>query len=423
MAILLVVTAGLSYRGAAKTLKIFFSFFPSLGNAPSHESIRLWVLKLGYHKLTQVREKAKDWALILDHTIQIGTTKVLIVLGIRLSRLPVGRPLTFRDVEPIKVIPMEHSNQDVVFEELEMIQDNLGPIRLLVADEGSDIKAGCIGFVETYADCSYVPDIAHKLANLLKAELKNDPSWKELTKRAADTRLKYQQTSLGYATPPNQRTKARYLNVDLLVRWAVMIFRALQSSKLACEERRKIFEAFGWVYGLSEAILEYRELIKVIALSAQFVRCYGIRSDTAQLLNKHLNARSFGSRAQTFSKRVVDFLKEQSKKAKENEVLLGSSEIMESLIGSEKHHAASQSRSGFTRSILIFGALAGELTEEVVALAMHETTRNDVDTWSQENLGPTVQQDRKKLFQNYGDKQFGTGQEMEQFIEGKLGYG
>ena len=195
-----------------------FSYFPKLGKAPSYGSIRYWILKFGFHKMAKPKEVAKDWALLLDHTVQIGTTKVLLLLGLRLNNLPVGRALTFQDVEPIRILPMETSDQDAIFQVLEEAREDLGELRLLVSDEGSDLKSGCNGFVEVYPDTVYVSDIAHKLANLLQAELKDDPAWIDLTARAASSRTKYQQTALGFATPPNQRSKARYMNAEILVR-------------------------------------------------------------------------------------------------------------------------------------------------------------------------------------------------------------
>ncbi|MGK0184007.1 MAG: hypothetical protein ACI9YB_003329 [Halioglobus sp.] len=388
----------MSYRGAAKALSVFFSFFPGLGKAPSYQSIRNWVMKFGFYKMVAPKQIAKDWALLLDHTIQIGTTKVLIVLGLRLSQLPVGRPLNFQDVEPIRILPMKTSNQDVIFQVLEEIREDLGEIRLLSADEGSDLKAGCNGFVETYPTTIYVSDIVHKLANLLQAELKNDPAWNDLMTKAALSRTKYQQTTVGYATPPNQRSKARYMNAEILVAWAMKVIAALESGRLDSEEQGRIFEAFGWVYGLKKSVREFHELCELISLTNHVIRCHGIHSETKKHLSQILKSISRGDKAKKFCGKILTFVSLQSAKAMPGERLLGSSELIESVIGCEKYHAGAQSKSGFTQSILIIGALTGSIDEELVAEAMLETRFKDIQIWSNNALGSTVQKSRKEFY-------------------------
>ena len=367
--------------------------------------------------MAKPKQIANDWALLLDHTIQVGTTKVLIVLGLRLSQLPVGRPLSFQDVEPIRILPMETSNQDVIFQVLEEIREDLGEIRLLSSDEGSDLKAGCNGFVETYPETVYISDIAHKLANLLQAELKNDAAWNDLMTKAALARTKYQQTVMGYATPPNQRSKARYMNAEILVSWAMKVIAAMESGRLEGEEQRKIFEAFGWVYGLRESIREFHELCELISLTNHVIRCHGIHTETEERLSQLLKAIPRSDRAKKFCENILAFVSLQSAKAKPGERLLGSTEIIESVIGCEKYHAGQQSKSGFTQSILIIGALTGSIDEELVAEAMLETRYEDIQIWSNSALGTTVQKARKNFYATGSVSKKKLGREMEHIIK------
>src|SRR5450756_3069216 len=74
--------------------------------SPSWYSGRLWLLRVGYYKLTRPKEQADDWVWIVDHTIQIGAEKVFVILGIRLNSLPLrGNCVTHLDVEPISLYP------------------------------------------------------------------------------------------------------------------------------------------------------------------------------------------------------------------------------------------------------------------------------------------------------------------------------
>jgi hypothetical protein len=56
-------------------------------------------------------------------------------------------------------------------------------------------------------------------ADLLQA-LGNDPKWQTFIKATAEAKKKMQQTSAAYLMPPNQRTKSRFLNIEILTHWA-----------------------------------------------------------------------------------------------------------------------------------------------------------------------------------------------------------
>jgi hypothetical protein len=99
--VLVIVSASAGLRCAAETLAIMSGFLGIAELAPSWSSGRLWILRLGYYKLTRAKEMAEDWVWIVDHTIQSGDMKCLAVLGVRLSALDQERvkPLSYEDVE------------------------------------------------------------------------------------------------------------------------------------------------------------------------------------------------------------------------------------------------------------------------------------------------------------------------------------
>ena len=64
---------------------------------------------------------ADDWIWIVDHSVQLGQEKCLIILGIRACDLPRNRPLIYSDVEPIEMIPVKESNGEIVYKQLECV--------------------------------------------------------------------------------------------------------------------------------------------------------------------------------------------------------------------------------------------------------------------------------------------------------------
>jgi hypothetical protein len=162
------VLSAISLRGSARILSLVNDALKQpLETIPSWFSIRLWLLRLGHYKLMRTKQIADDWCCIIDHTIQLGKTKCLLILGIRLSELPKGRSLTYQDVEPIDLLPVESSTGKVVWEQLEKTALKTGIPRAIVSDYGSDLKLGIELFCADQEHCVSLYDIKHKTACLL----------------------------------------------------------------------------------------------------------------------------------------------------------------------------------------------------------------------------------------------------------------
>ena len=50
--------------------------------SPSWSSRRLWLLRVGYYKLTRSKEEGEDWVWIGDPGVQRGQEKCLLSVGI-----------------------------------------------------------------------------------------------------------------------------------------------------------------------------------------------------------------------------------------------------------------------------------------------------------------------------------------------------
>jgi hypothetical protein len=366
---------------------------------PSRSTIQLWILKFGLHKLKEPKKIAKDWAVILDHTIQMGKSKILIVLGLQLSYLPFNRSLTLGDVQVLSLLPMQSSTGPQIQEVLVNLKNELGSIREVVADEGPDIKLGANLYRENNLECDYINDIVHKLAHFLKGELKNDNSWEKLLKGISETRIKLLQTDYAHLIPPQRRDKARYLNLEKFIKWACRILAAFKNDQLSFKDQKALLE-FTWVLDLADDIKDFHQLWQVTSTSRDFVRNYGIQADTAAILSRKLRDLSLDTRARIFADKIIQFLSEQSVKAKSYERLLGSSEIIESAIGLVKHH--SNTHSDFTRFILITAALVGKIDEQTVLNSMTSTRVADVKVWEKTYFSSTIKKKQAEFYRKNG---------------------
>jgi len=85
----LVVSAATRVQGAGRALAVVQECAGVAGERPSGSSTRLWLLRVGYYKLTRAKEHAEDWVWIVDHVVQLGPEKCLLIVGIRLNAVPV----------------------------------------------------------------------------------------------------------------------------------------------------------------------------------------------------------------------------------------------------------------------------------------------------------------------------------------------
>jgi len=103
-----VLSAASSLRGASRCLETIITHLQLSLPVPSWYTIRLWLLRLGYYKLTRPKEFATDWIWIVDHTIQLGEEKALVILGIRMREIPSDSCLKYENMEPITLLPVKH---------------------------------------------------------------------------------------------------------------------------------------------------------------------------------------------------------------------------------------------------------------------------------------------------------------------------
>ena len=376
--------------------------FLELGQpVPSWYSGRLWLLRLGYYKLHREQERADDWIWIVDHTVQLGSEKCLVILGIRQSKLPETELyLTHEDVEPIALLPVTHSNGEIVFQQLTQTVEKTGPPREIIGDHGTDIKSGIERFCQDHEQTCYIYDIKHKGAAILKRELKDDPHWSEFIQLAAQTSKRVQQTPLSALAPPNQRSKARYMNVDKLVKWGQEKLCYLDLLKSAPDDRfppQQVDDKLGWLNEYRDHLTEWQDLIEVVKTAEGYIKFVGIYHDSHIDLKEDPIFSPHTDRAKRVGDELLSFIEEQSLKAKPGERLLGSSEIIESVFGKLKNLEQDQVKSGFTAMLLSLAAVVSKTSHDVIHRALETVPTKKVFEWYKKNIGQSVQSKRKEI--------------------------
>ena len=192
----MVLDGGASLRCAARVVKLFGAATSPGLIAPDRSTGRLWLLRVGLAAWRRPKAIADDWVWMVDHSIQIGQCQCLVILGIRLSELPPGRPLGHHDMEPIALVPMIDSTKETVAACLEKAVAQTGVPRAILDDHGADLHGGVEIFRGAHPQTSEIYDLKHKAACLLKARLQKDARWTQYASFLGQTKCGLQQTEL-----------------------------------------------------------------------------------------------------------------------------------------------------------------------------------------------------------------------------------
>ena len=390
-----------SLRGSSRIFEIISTFFGLKQACPSWYSARLWLLRIGYYKLFRKKEIADDWIWIIDHTVQLGNEKCLVILGIRQSSLPLGELyLEHEKVEPIAMLPVTKSNGEVVYRQLEQTVAETGVPRQIISDHGTDVKSDIERFCREHNQTCFIYDIKHKVASILKRELKDDQDWCMFVKQASKTSKRVQQTHLAHLAPPNQRSKARYLNLNKLVKWGrdmicYLDYRQIEQGDPT--EFKQVNEKLGWLNDYRKDLMQWQGLIDVVKSAESYIKFVGIYRDSHIDWAEQLDVPLETDRSIRIYHELIDFIYHLSLNAKKGERLLGSSEIIESAFGKLKSLEQDQSKSGFTGMLLSLASIVSTTTEDVIKEALESVPTKKVFEWLKKNIGQSVQSRKKKV--------------------------
>jgi hypothetical protein len=168
-----------------------------------------------------------------------------------------------------------------------------------------------------------------------------------------------------------------------------------------------------WLREYFPQIRRWREMLDVIETTEHYVRHQGIHRKAAEELADLLpKPRSEPTRS--LRERLLEFVQDQAQQARKGERLLGSSEVLESIIGKFKCVAGERGQHGLTGMVLSIGALVGHVTVGAVQAALAEVPNQDVWNWCQTHLGTTLQGLRRRIA-----LALGTEQERKPLLLGK----
>lgn len=226
------VTQGIvSYRNIPRILNILDS--PVNSWIPHFSSVIHWVLRLGLGLLQRVQPMEQDWLAIIDHSIDIGTKKALVVLRVPVDTLLRKKTaLALQDCECIGLHIAESVNGDSIATELSVIFQQSGLPAGIVKDCDRTLNKGvCLWQKQHNFEIPIIEDISHVMAAALKKQFEKTDDYRRFTSLISKAGKSLRQTQYAFLSPPKLRTKGRFLSIGKLGHWCEKIQQVLSQKE------------------------------------------------------------------------------------------------------------------------------------------------------------------------------------------------
>jgi len=408
LCILLVLQAVVSFRSVPRILELFTAQTSlNLPWKPHFTSVINWTFRVGLGRLKQVHPITQPWVAIMDHSIDVGTKKALVVLRVTVDALKKrGSAIQLKDCKCIGLTVHDAIDANVVRDDLEKIFAKAGTPEVIIKDDDSTLNKGVYQYSEKQdKTIPVVSDIGHSMANALRAEFEKAEDYKNFTATTSHAAKCLRQTAFAFLIPPKLRAKGRFQSISKLGKWAERMLevfavkgRAKQGSEL--EKLREVLPDFLQMRGFIE---RFARTTKLTAEVLEILKNKGLNKVTYRQcfqLSKTLPRHS------QVKKRLQNWLKKhiEIQKGVTELPLLVSSDIIESLFGNYKHIIERSPQADMNRSVLLIPALCGCRDESMIKRALNESSQGDLDQWDEENIPYTMRRKRQKFINNKNPK-------------------
>ena len=411
IALQLFLVARIGFRAVSRVLKVLGSYL-GIAKAPCTQTIINWVSRLSItriHNAEQLGSAEIDsnrfcngFIWLIDISIGLGSGKILAVLALDTKHHVVneGAP-NLQNVNCVAVSVAASWDGVSIAEFLQKVIAISGRPVAFLKDGGKDLAKAARVLQQRGCPCPCIDDISHRIANLLKHEYQDHPMFKTFISSCGKVSKKLKQTVLACLAPPKVSTKARFMNLHRLVRWADQLLkhspkgRAPQGSLLsklrASLDQMPECKAFISRF-LRDAnpLLECQKILKNKGLSQSTYR-------ECQQLLENIPSRSPVRRG--FTAWAQKQLMVAKNLGIEKQGLPISSDNIESLFGVSKQHGTGEIKDA-NRIALRIPAMCGELTREDVQRVLSISVKEQ-----QQILGslPSLTKQRRQVLPNPGD--------------------
>ena len=399
------------FRAAEKALKIFWEFLGLGGKLPTFETIRTWLMRIGVARLLFNKEKMKDGQVVwfVDHSCKVGKEKVLAILGLRREDLPPpGEPLKHEDLMTLLVRTGESWKREDVAEQFEALSEEIGAPLAINSDEAVELQEPAKALKNGDKPVLVQTDPKHKLANIINSVIGGDERFEKFQTKLGQTRSAIQQTELSHFTPPKQKTKARFMNLEKTMGWAAMVLWQLSRPKSEARANiatERMNEKLGWLRSFRKDIAKWNRCLDVVAVTLKLANEQGLSAGSRRRLKSELNRLDLCSASREVADRTLAFISESEKKLKSLRQpglrLPISTEVLESVFGRYKQLEGQHSQGGFTSLLASFATLLKPITADEVQDAFTAASTQKMRDWVTDQIGSSLQSRKNQAYAEF----------------------
>src|SRR5713226_7740780 len=328
--------------------------------------------------------------------MQIGCKKALILLRSPVPALSTGKALTLKQVAVIGLSLGETWNGARVKTILVALFQRCGWPSQVVSDCGSDMKKGIVeALLEAPNSASWISDVTHVVANALKHYYAKLSLFQQFQSLCTRMRQRLQQTRFAFLLPPKARAKGRFLSASRQAEWGLQTLAYLEAKEReASPEVSALAQALRGLKSFKLFLMTFVRNTTLLNQVLKIVKTQGLSTESIHACQETLGDLPVRS---PIRKEVNHYLQQyRPVVASSASPLLGSSDVIESLIGKAKQRLEANGRSELNKSILLLPCMCGELTHDLVAKALTTVRVQDVTTWVAEEVGETMLSVRRR---------------------------
>jgi hypothetical protein len=400
----------IGFRPAQRALQIVVNSLKLNLKVPSHDAIRNWTSRLGVGELKDTFHKGQDVVWMADHSSQIGSEKVLLIIGIAVEDLPKpGQTLSLENVKVLAIVPGERWKKEDVGREYQKLAAQIGAPRYLLSDGATELRDPAEELEKDGRKTIVLGDLKHHAANILEKQIGRSERFKAFISEVGLTRNRVQQTELSHFAPPPLKQKSRFMNLAPLLRWASMVIHHLSNPHSEARvgiTADRMNEKLGWLREYRGDLACWAACQKVIDAALSFVNHEGLSHGTGGRLRTLLEEAisDLPERHETTDRvaaLLVEFVERSELQLGDGERAWLSTEILESLFGRFKRLEGQHSKGGFTSLLAALPSLCCPVDAARVRSRLLQVSTTKLKQWIQETIGSTLTARRAAAYHEY----------------------
>jgi len=225
----LFLTAHIGFRAVSRVLHIMSGYL-GLEKPPCTQTIINWVNRLSISRIQNIPQfsapgkatNATNGSIcLIDASIGLGSGKILAVLFLDVQHHVLNQSApTLKNIQCVSVAVAESWTGESIAHYLKQVIAVTGQPCAYLKDGGTDLAKAVRLLNEEGHSSLCIDDISHVSANILRHKYQNDPMYDIFISACGKASKKLKQTILACLAPPKVSTKARFMNIHRLLRWA-----------------------------------------------------------------------------------------------------------------------------------------------------------------------------------------------------------